>query len=191
MFPSHALRTGEGRNIIRCFLIGCGPCRCSQQKSGQQCLAARCDQSGFGSVALRFAHCVWSCCVGTAMSSFAFVPPVRGRSISQTSTSSVHHADSASLLPLLPFPPSLPPSLLPPHRPATTTDRALKFKVTPVFVCALFWRSAMMMAKHARRGASWWRRHRQLCAWHRHERMTVKMELATAVHHSSANEEVE
>ena len=34
-------------------------------------------------------------------------------------------------------------------------------------------------------GAAWRRRERQLRAWHRHERMTVAMELATALHHSA------
>ena len=41
-------------------------------------------------------------------------------------------------------------------------------------------RSAM-----AERGAAVRRRERLLRAWHRHERLTVAMELATALHHSA------
>ena len=36
-----------------------------------------------------------------------------------------------------------------------------------------------------RDGAPWRRKQRQLWAWHRHERMTVRMELATALHHNA------
>ena len=53
-------------------------------------------------------------------------------------------------------------------------------------LCAFvsLYRIAMSMAERPP-GAAMRRRHRQLRAFHRHERLTVRMELATALHHSA------
>ena len=71
----------------------------------------------------------------------------------------------------------------------TTTTTHRRFTQGNFRVALLFWNpSCRAMSDSA--GAAKRRRDRRLRAWHRHVRMTVAMELATALHHSAQGVEV-
>ena len=79
-------------------------------------------------------------------------------------------------------PPSPPPTPTPTSTQPTTTGRFTQAQPHTRVTCPVKLEWLAMSAGH---GAARRRRGRQLRAWHRHERMTVAMELATALHHSA------
>ena len=164
-----AVFTGTRPGLISAIRVGKG-------WRGRRELAPRCSATQLG-----------ACIVG-AYGETHVVHKVRS-----TTTTTPHHTTPHHTTPHHTTPHHTTPHPSTPHHTTTTTTRRLTQTRVSSFVTVMFRNSADGLCAdraHGSSGSAKRRRERQLRAFHRHEAMSVKLELATALHHSAQRVEV-